>query len=679
MPKPIGSSNRYMPGIDGLRAIAVLAVIAYHLNIKWVPGGLLGVTLFFVLSGYLITDILLKQLNQNKKLNLKTFLIRRARRLLPAMFIMLAAVSLWLAMSDANRLLSLKGDIGSALLYINNWWLIFHEVSYFESFGPASPFGHLWSLAVEEQFYLVWPLLLVAVIRFVPKRGKLALWTLAAAALSAGAMILLYQPDADPSRVYYGTDTRAFSLLIGAALAIVWPSRKLSEAISSRSRMLLDTAGTAGLVIVLLMIGKVGEYDSFLYRGGMVLFSVATAVVVAALAHPASKLARLVGSKALTWIGVRSYGIYLYHYPIIVLTTPAAESGELHPLRAMTQVVLTLILAELSWRFIEEPIRHGALERLASLLKQQAVRRIPFGRIKRSAGYFTASVLVITTVSCMSSADLQSASMNLKNLHSQIVNANNEEETPAPDHVKQDELVVEATPHPETTPEPLEPQKQENSKPTRPVKNENLPPAVDHAVVEQPAPTASPVPNTGSVPSEGSVNPAPEQEPAGSDKEPVEITAIGDSVLLDAGPYLEKWFPGIVIDGKIGRQFRQAAAIVESMKSSNQLGDTVIIELGTNGIFTAKQMSELLETIGSERHILLINTRVPRKWQDSVNEMLAETADSNENVTLVDWYAASKDKEDFFSADGVHLNKEGAEFYADLLARAINGKIAEEE
>jgi len=691
MPKPIGNSSRYMPGLDGLRAIAVLAVIAYHLNLQWVPGGLLGVTMFFVLSGYLITDILLKQLHPSKKLDLKTFFIRRARRLLPAMFLMIAVVSLWLLISDTDRLLSLKGDIGSALLYISNWYLIFHEVSYFESFGPASPFGHLWSLAVEEQFYLLWPLVLLAVIRFSPKRGKLALWTLAAAAVSAGAMILLYQPGVDPSRVYYGTDTRAFALLIGAALAIVWPSWKLSSTLPARSRMLMDAVGTFGFVIILVMINQTNEYDSFLYRGGMVLFSLATAVVVAALAHPASKFANVIGSKVLAWIGVRSYGIYLYHYPIIVLTTPTAESGELHPVRALIQVILTFVLAELSWRFIEEPIRHGALGKIYSLFKRQTTQRIG---LKKASSYLAVLVIVFSSVSCTSSVNLQSANGNSKNNETSVVapvKPNFSEEAAPntdrePDKTGQNETVIgpkPAEPEKQTPPQATEQPDQSNTAPgtgtdkTEPSITDPEQPNVDTVVNGTEGGKPKPVPTVNDKPTSNTAQGNKDQKPVPGKPNvtPIDqnsVTAIGDSVLLDAEPFLEKLVPGIVVDGKIGRQFGQALDVIEDLKKNNQLGNTVVIQLGTNGAFTTKQMNELLGTLGTERQIIFINTRVPRKWQDSVNKMLAATAKKTENVTIVDWFTASKGKKDFFAADGVHLKKHGAEFYADLLVKALD-------
>jgi peptidoglycan/LPS O-acetylase OafA/YrhL len=679
VPKPIGSSSRYMPGLDGLRAIAVLAVIAYHLNVGAVPGGLLGVSMFFVLSGYLITDILLKQLGHKKPLDLKTFFIRRARRLLPAMFFMIAIVSLWLWISDSVRLFSLKGDIGSALLYISNWWLIFHEVSYFESFGPASPFGHLWSLAVEEQFYLLWPLILVVIIRFVPKRGQLALFTLAAAALSAGLMALLYEPGVDPSRVYYGTDTRAFALLIGAALAIVWPSWKLSESLSSRSRITLDTVGTIGLAIILVMIGRVGEYDSFLYRGGMVLLAIATAAVVAVLAHPASRLARIIGSKALTWIGVRSYGIYLYHYPIIVLTTPTAESGDFQPVRALIQIALTFVLAELSWRFVEEPIRHGALGKLFIWFKQKAPSRIYTPSFKKSSVYFAMIVLIVSSVSCASSADLQSASGSGSGSNAAAVkpNPSNEPES-QPEGVEQgvaspNETVSNPEPDAAEQPKPpaVTPQPNDSGASSGQIQPSDKPdkPVIDDAKLPQ-TDADKPASNSSTESETAKPKPSPEETPAASIDQD-SITAIGDSVILDAGPYLEKLLPGIVIDGKVGRQLAQAIDVIEALKKSNKLGATVIIELGTNGSFTSKQLNKLLAAIGPDRRILMVNTRVPRKWQDTVNKMLAETADKTANVTMVDWYSASKGKKDFFSKDGVHLKRHGAEFYAELLAKAI--------
>lgn len=349
----------YMPGLDGLRALAVFAVIAYHLNLTWMPGGLLGVSLFFVLSGYLITGILLKQWELSGGIDLKDFWLRRARRLLPAVFVMLAGVMSWVMLWAPERLAALKQEALAALFYTSNWYLIFHQVSYFESFGPPSPLGHLWSLAVEEQFYLFWPLLLVIGLRCCQQRKWIIGGTMAVALTSAAAMALIYIPGHDPSRVYYGTDTRAFALLVGAVLAMVWPSWKMNADLTGKKRLALDLAGSLGLLVILLMIGTTDQYQPSLYQGGLLLYSVAAAGLVAALAHPASYLGRIFGWGPLRWLGECSYGIYLWHYPVIILTNPVVNTEGLNLSRTLWQIGVSIILAALSRYLIEEPIRYG--------------------------------------------------------------------------------------------------------------------------------------------------------------------------------------------------------------------------------------------------------------------------------------------------------------------------------
>jgi peptidoglycan/LPS O-acetylase OafA/YrhL len=367
MPKPAASGQRYVPGLDGLRALAVLAVIAYHVGLSWAPGGLLGVGVFFTLSGYLITDLLLGQYASAGRLNLLDFWRRRARRLLPALFVMLAVVAGWVALLQRGQLPALRGAMAAAAVYVSNWWLIAQNSSYFARFGPPSPLGHLWSLAVEEQFYLIWPWLLWLGLLATAGRSERARryllcgGALVLAAGSIAAMVVLYHPGYDPTRVYDGTDTRAFALLIGAALAFACPSRGMAAQVSARRRLILDAAGAAGLLVIGVLVWRTGQYSPFLYRGGMVLLSVATAAVLWSVASPASRVGRLLGAQPLRWLGVRSYGIYLWHYPIIVLTTPGL--GPPSPARAAAQVAASIAVAALSWHFIEEPIRHGAIGR----------------------------------------------------------------------------------------------------------------------------------------------------------------------------------------------------------------------------------------------------------------------------------------------------------------------------
>jgi len=386
-----------MPGLDGLRAIAVLAVIAYHLNPAWAPGGLLGVGVFFTLSGYLITDLLLGQREATGRLQLGDFWLRRARRLLPALFLMLAVVVAWVTLLDRSLLPGLRGDVLAAVGYVSNWWNIVREASYFARFGPPPPLDHLWSLAVEEQFYLIWPWLLWLGLRYVPGRYTLAGLTLAGAALSAAAMALIYQPGVDPTRVYEGTDTRAFGLLIGAALAMVWPSRELrADRVNHLGRLLSDGAGVVGLVVIGILVWQTSEYAPFLYKGGIVLLSVATVLVLTALVHPASWLGVAVGWRPLRWLGVRSYGIYLWHYPIIVLTAPSPQQRINLSLEVL-QVVATIVVAALSWQFFEEPIRRGAIGRIWARTRSRLTRRrdAPRGRLFPRRQFLTGMVSVV--------------------------------------------------------------------------------------------------------------------------------------------------------------------------------------------------------------------------------------------------------------------------------------------
>ncbi len=385
-PAPLHGGQRYMPGLDGLRAIAVFAVVAYHLGLGWAPAGLLGVGVFFTLSGYLITDLLLAQWDGAGRLALGDFWVRRARRLLPALFVMLVVVVVWVALVDRSQLSSLWSAVGAASLYVSNWFDVSQHLSYFARFGPPSPLGHLWSLAIEEQFYLLWPWLLWLGLRYVRERRspvtghvRLAGVTLAAAGISALAMALLYQPGVDPTRVYDGTDTRAFALLFGAALAMVWPSRRLTLGATPVARRLLDGAGTAGLIIIALLIWLTTQYSPFLYRGGMVLLSVATMLTISALVHPAARLGHALGREPLRWLGVRSYAIYLWQFPVITLTTPMSESG-VDPLRAVFQVVAIVGLSALSWTFVEKPIRQGALGRLVTRIRLGEWRPVRFPR-----------------------------------------------------------------------------------------------------------------------------------------------------------------------------------------------------------------------------------------------------------------------------------------------------------
>jgi peptidoglycan/LPS O-acetylase OafA/YrhL len=413
MPEPVGRGQRYMPGLDGLRAIAVLGVVLYHLKFGWAEGGLLGVGVFFTLSGYLITDILLNQINQGG-IKLKSFWLARARRLLPALFLMLIVVAAWVTVIGPHQPSDFRMAELSAVGYFNNWWLILHNVSYFARFAPTSPLNHLWSLSVEEQFYILWPFLLAAALYFVPEarrkagpRPRLAAVALVAALCSGILMAILYHPSLDPSRVYYGTDTRALELLVGAALAMLWPSRRLTGKVTRQARRTIDAAGLAGLFVIGLMFWRSNEFSPFLYRGGFALLALGTALSVAAFAHPASRLGPIVGCKPMQWIGERSYGIYLWTLPIIVLTSPQGVHGP-NLVRAILQVVAIMAVAELSWRFVENPIRHGALGRLWKRWKAGELRRAQVSR-EGWAGIAAAAIVVFAAIAGLAGVGVSSS------------------------------------------------------------------------------------------------------------------------------------------------------------------------------------------------------------------------------------------------------------------------------
>lgn len=611
------TEKRYMPGLDGLRAISVLAVMAYHLNVEWASGGLLGVAIFFVLSGYLITDQILQQWKNDGRLHLTNFWIRRAKRLIPSMIVMLIFVAVWLLISDPSRLSALKGDFVSSAFYVNNWYLIFHDVSYFESFGPQSPIGHLWSLAIEEQFYLLWPLLLFGQLHLTRQRGNLVLIIMVGSIVSALAMVILYTPGADPSRVYYGTDTRAFGLLIGAALAVIWPSVPARSRISITHSKLMDIAGVLLLTILLGMIVYTDEYGSFLYEGGLFLVSILTALLIAILAHPNSRLGKIMGLRPLRWIGVRSYSLYVWHYPIMVLTSSNVNSDQGSTVRIILQILASFLFAAVSYTYIEEPIRRGTFRHF---WKRSSLRRTltyrPFLLI-------VASPLLLLPISCSvnkftAADDLNVPSVEQKNPPTVTT------ETP---EISKEPVITE---QPNIHDELADSESEDNQ-------------WKDKTQIDESAETLF----------QGN-----------------EITLIGDSVILDASPFLMKSVPGIVIDGEVGRQMSVARDVVSELRVKGRLGNIVVIELGTNGAFTEKQLAELLDSLDDVEHIVLVNTRVPRKWQNRVNKTLSEAAKKNEKVTLLDWYAASEGKS-FFYDDGVHLNREGAKYYAELLVKTL--------
>jgi peptidoglycan/LPS O-acetylase OafA/YrhL len=360
MPKPAATKGprlAYRPGLDGLRAIAVAAVFLYHSRIDWLPGGFLGVDLFFVLSGYLITSLLLVEWEARRRIDLRRFWLRRARRLLPALVVVVLAALVLSAIFARDDLAHTRGDAVSALLYYTNWHEIVANHSYFNAMGRPSLLQHLWSLAVEEQFYVIWPLLLVPGLVLLGRK-RLPFAVAGGIAGSAALMWILYNPS-DPTRVWNGTDTRAFLLLMGILLALLWPYLERMR----RGLPLLELFGVAALVGTVLLFRQIHDYDPTLWQGGDLAASFCFVVLIAAVAHPATGLGEALGVQPLRWLGERSYGIYLWHWPVVELMRPGVDISWTGPGVVVAQAAIVLSAAALSYRYVEQPIRTGSLQR----------------------------------------------------------------------------------------------------------------------------------------------------------------------------------------------------------------------------------------------------------------------------------------------------------------------------
>jgi peptidoglycan/LPS O-acetylase OafA/YrhL len=383
-----------MVGLDGLRAVAVIAVVLYHADVPGVSGGFLGVDVFFVLSGFLITSLLLVELDRTGRISFRRFYARRARRLLPALIAVLVVTAVLVATLAYDSAGGFRRDLPGALLYFSNWSNIFTQTSYFEFIGRPPMLKHLWSLAVEEQFYIFWPAIALFAYRW---RGARAVGLVAVggAVLSTLAMLIGSivgdMPGAtDPSRLYFGTDTHAMGVLVGAALAVVWRPGRTSPVLPRQAQAVITAAGAVALGLLVLAFMSVGEYSTFLYRGGFLLIAVVSAVVVAAASHRGVPFGSWLGNRPMRWIGERSYGIYLWHWPLFLVTRPGADVPVDGVLALVLRIGLLLVVAEASYRFLEMPIRNGALSR--------AWQRVREGDLGRPSPVVVAAAVATTLV-----------------------------------------------------------------------------------------------------------------------------------------------------------------------------------------------------------------------------------------------------------------------------------------
>ncbi len=615
----------YVPAIDGLRALAVAAVLVYHANIGILPGGFLGVEVFFVISGYLITSLLLADRAREGRVGLLGFWQRRARRLLPAVFVLIIAALVYSVVFLPGEVHSLRGDALAGFGYVSNWYLIFDQQSYFESLGRPSLLRHLWSLAVEEQFYLIWPVVFALVLDRLRRKYALAV-ILAAAFASAGLMAYLYNPDTDPSRIYYGTDTRATGLLIGAALAFAWQIGRLPERLPRLTRHLAEFTGVCALAGLVLISAIASEQSAFLYRGGFALVALLTALLVAACVHPNTRLlSGLLSHQPLTWIGTRSYSIYLWHWPVFMLTRPGLDvsfdGGELFALR----LALTALLAEASYRLVETPVRTGIVGRAWQSIR--SARWPNLGAALRPLSATSAATggvifLGITVAAATPPAPPSYLALPAVNIvsWSQPVSA------------------ASATRH-------------------------------ENAVTPTQAAPAYLLHDSSAevLPSSGT----PVLPPATVDHPPLRVLAIGDSVMLGAAGALAEAIPSAEIDASVSRQVSEGIAALEARAAAGTLGDVVVIHLGTNGSFTTGQFDHVMATLQTVERVVFLNLKVPRDWEGPDNAILSESVSRYPNAVLIDWHAFASDHPEYFYDDEIHLNPEGATRYASLIAQAV--------
>lgn len=359
-------SVRHISAIDGLRAVAVCAVMLYHLGFNWIPGGFLGVDLFFVISGYVITRLLLDSIARSGGLDLRGFYSARARRLLPALVFMIVSTALFVGVWAPEAIKRFLTDLPFVLTGTMNWALVYRHQDYFESIGRPPLLQHTWSLAVESQFYLIWPLILLIVLKQFGKK-MIPGAALAIAAISGAALLLLsFRLDSvsgqGVSHVYFGTDTHSIGLFLGSALAVSWIPQNLSTKISDRAQDFIDGIGVIGLLGILACFLFINESDAALYRVAFPLAGIFACATIISLVHPASRFAPLLSSKPLLWIGERSYAIYLWHWIIFQVTRPSVDlAGATWALYAL-RILIVFALADISLRWVELPVRNGTIE-----------------------------------------------------------------------------------------------------------------------------------------------------------------------------------------------------------------------------------------------------------------------------------------------------------------------------
>jgi peptidoglycan/LPS O-acetylase OafA/YrhL len=689
----------YLPGLDGMRALAVVAVMVYHANSDWLPGGFLGVEMFFVISGYLITLLLISERERTYRISLRHFWLRRARRLLPALFTMMLLVTVWTAIFKYEALGALRGDVLAGIFYVSNWYQIWEGLGYTAA-GDFAPLRHLWSLAVEEQFYIVWPVVMIFLLGRNGTRQVAAVsrWLfIAAVAITIAVAVLFYSgPIAEPNvtpdaywwigdrpiakidTLYLGTISRLSGILLGAAFAMVWrPLAIVRGPLRSKGRLFDGLALVAIAVFAWLCwntyLATPAGADPFLFRGGMFIAGLTTLAIIAAVTHRGAYANRLLGNALFLWIGTRSYGLYLYHWPIYQMIRGVA-GNKLTVREFVVALMLTAIITEASYRLIETPIRQGRFS--ASWRKIFAGARpgpkfVASGAVAVGVvgGLFIGAVLLTAPVE--------------QNEIAQALDAGEEFTT--------DLLAVEDIPVASTTTAPT------TTAPTTTVPATTAP---DVIVVDPDADPTVSAP-TNSVPATAAPTTAPATVPtttvppttapplaavgqlgvvstldglAPLDIPPTEfgfpLVALGDSVMLGAAEELQA--RGFQVDAQQSRQMNTFVPTMQALKDNGTFGSVVVVHLGTNGPFSQETLDAMLATVADVPVVLLLTGKADRAWIAANNERLRAVPAVYPNVTVVDWEVLSATCEGrCFYDDGIHLTQSGQNFYADVIGRVL--------
>ncbi|KRM91329.1 acyltransferase family protein [Fructilactobacillus florum] len=621
--EPKLSKNRFITGFTGMRALAVIGVILYHLNPTIFSGGYLGVPVFMTLSGYLVTDHLLHEYETTGKFRYGHFWYKRLKKLYPTLIVMLLLTATFITIFQSNLLANLWQSVVTNLSYVYNWYEIANGQSYFQQFaGTQSPFTHLWTLSIEGQFYLVWPLIVILGLSLSgssrphhsPYRGLLLI-TIGISIISVILMALLFKPGTDPSRIYYGTDTRMFSLLLGAALAMVWPSKRKLQHFEQHQVLFFDIVGLIGLSGMLILGLTVHAQSAFLYHGGMLLFSIFTVLLMWAVIANTSHWNRFLTNPVFNWLGSRSYEIYVYQLPVFVFFTARFKNVANHPISyALIELLLIISISELSYRFVQVPFSHYDYQRWFSQLLKLLPR-------------LTWQSLILSIIAIIGLFGIvQSTTINPKQAnHSQLAqriqkNANVE--------------------------------KQHNQALAQKIKKGK---AVQRSKRDQQA-----VKKNGLTAKQLTVA----QNLSGS--------AIGDSVMLAGRDDLQAIFPKLYIDAQVARQAEAGIPTIKSLSDRGLLGKNVIIGLGTNGNVTADTINEIMQIIGDKRQVFWINVHVPTQpWQNSVNMQLAAAEKQYRNLRIINWNEYISHHSGLLASDQTHPTQSGSSKYASFIAKNV--------